>query len=126
VSDKTGVAEVYVRSLSRNGSEIQVSADGGREPVWSSTGLELFYRTSDHMVAARLATGPRLEIERRDTLFRDPYMAFGSNGPANYDAFPDAKEFVLLRSGNGLSEYRKLIVLLNWKPKAGSAGPRRP
>ncbi|MGH7554725.1 MAG: TolB family protein, partial [Longimicrobiales bacterium] len=46
VSDETGRREVYVTPLPGPGARIQVSNDGGEEPMWSPLGNELFYRTT--------------------------------------------------------------------------------
>ena len=46
VSNDTGRDEIYVSPFpeGRSGGQVQVSTDGGREPVWAHSGRELFYR----------------------------------------------------------------------------------
>ena len=66
-------------------------------------------------MSARLAPGARLDIADRDTLFADPYLR--TTAPANYDVFPDAREFVMVKSGTGpQAGGRPIVVLVNWNP----------
>jgi len=53
-SNESGSWEVYVRAFPDNGSKVRVSDAGGRIPLWSRDGHDLFYRTDDQriMVAA--------------------------------------------------------------------------
>jgi hypothetical protein len=95
---------------------VQVSIDGGAEPVWALSSRGLFYRGSNVLMSARLADGPRIAISGRDSLFRDTYIR---NGPANYDVFPDGKEFVMLRNATASAQAAELplIVVLNWQAR---------
>jgi eukaryotic-like serine/threonine-protein kinase len=43
-SNESGQPQVYVQAFPGPGAKIQVSADGGTDPVWRRTGEELFYR----------------------------------------------------------------------------------
>ncbi len=43
-SDQEGQDEVYIRSVSGAGGVIRISHQGGIEPLWASSGKELFYR----------------------------------------------------------------------------------
>jgi Tol biopolymer transport system component len=45
-SDETGRDEVYVRSFPPGNGKWQISPDGGAQPMWSSDGKELFYKTA--------------------------------------------------------------------------------
>ncbi|HET7711919.1 MAG TPA: protein kinase, partial [Thermoanaerobaculia bacterium] len=52
VSSESGVSEVYVVRGARDGAKIQVSGNGGREPVWASSGNELFFISGDSLLSA--------------------------------------------------------------------------
>ena len=58
VSNESGQAEVYVRSVSGEGLR-RVSADGGAEPVWRRDGGELYYRSYGKLMMARMSGVPR-------------------------------------------------------------------
>ena len=113
VSNRTGRREVYVRRID-GGAEVPVSSSGGEEPVWARDGSELFYRTPEYMMSARISATPGLTVGARSSLFREDGRYLRSNLPA-YDVFPGGKEFVMVRSG-GSDDDRKsaIIVLFNW------------
>jgi eukaryotic-like serine/threonine-protein kinase len=97
VSTRSGRQEVYVRPLLGDDEQVQVSIDGGSEPVWAHSGRELFYRTlSGYLMAAEIAPAPELRIMRRTRLFaaRDYELA---QPHANYDVTPDGRTFVMVR-----------------------------
>jgi len=100
VSDQSAARQVYVRPFGRDGETVQVSQDGGTEPVWSRDGKELFYRStsrvSPHLVAASVRGGASFEIIARRTLF-DVGDIVGSDVHANYDVSPDGSTFAMVR-----------------------------
>ena len=117
VTDRTGRGEVYVRALDGAGAEVPVSVSGGSDPIWSSDGTELFYRTraGNTFMVARLEVSPRLEVGRRDSLFSGPYRA-------GYAAFPGGKELLLVKNPRPEESPRGVLTLmLNWRPERGRA-----
>ena len=112
VSNQSGAQEVFVRSLAGEGEEIQVSQDGGTEPVWSPDGRELFYRgyvdgRAKLMVAA-LRMVPELEVLSRKALFPVDEIV-GASPHANYSISPDGKTFVMVRRAPA----NRIVVLQN-------------
>jgi Tol biopolymer transport system component len=112
VTNRTGSNEVYIRPVVGGGGELQVSTDGGTEPVWSPAGDELFYRVSRRLMAARIARGGRLSVTRRDSLFADRYLR--ANIASNYDVFPDGREFLMVLPNQRDTGIPPLTVRLNW------------
>jgi serine/threonine protein kinase len=55
--------EVHAHALDGSGGAVQVSAQGGSRPLWGHEN-QLFYRTSDGLVMARLQTRPSLRVLR--------------------------------------------------------------
>jgi Tol biopolymer transport system component len=108
-SDESGRLEVYVRPLPGPSGRVQVSIDGGKEPVWSADGRELFYRSPGWITSAQVVQSPRFAVTRRDTLFADSYASRTNH--ANYDVFPDGKRFVFIEAMGGSSE---LYAMFNW------------
>jgi hypothetical protein len=76
-SNETGRSEIYVESFPKSGERVQVSADGGTEPLWAKNG-EIFYRHDDEVrvIAPRRAGRPEFEAPR--PLFTFP-IASGGN-----------------------------------------------
>jgi len=108
-SDESGSAQVYVRPFPAGGGRVQISNDGGSEPVWSRDGRTLFYREQQAIVAARVTIAPAFAVLERRTLFTGPYDIAGPH--ANYDVAPDGRQLLMLRSNEGTSEG---VLVLNW------------
>jgi eukaryotic-like serine/threonine-protein kinase len=99
-SDESGRQEVYLHPMSRDGLKVQVSIDGGGEPVWARNGRELFYRRltggSAHLEVAELQFSPEARVLKRTTLF-DASEYEPAQPHANYDVAPNGLSFVMLR-----------------------------
>jgi hypothetical protein len=91
------------------GGRVQVSVNGGTEPVWSRDGRRLFYRGDGMLMAATLRSGGTFAVASRDTVFTDSYV-FAGNPHANYDVMPDGKHFIFLRGTTA----GDLVVVTNW------------
>jgi len=113
MSNESGRMEVYVRPFPDAArSRYQVSADGGSEPVWSSDGLELFYRSPDSYVAASVRTESGFSVRVREELFPvDPFMTGGLTQPM-YDVHPDGRRFLMLLRGNAVPS--ALLLVQHW------------
>ena len=98
-SDESGRMEVYLRAWPSLGSKMQVSQNGGTEPVWSREGKELFYRSGGgaepKLVSAVIAGG---RVQSRTELFSVGRYEFATPH-RNYDVFPDGNSFVFVRQG---------------------------
>jgi eukaryotic-like serine/threonine-protein kinase len=113
-SNDSGRYEVYVRPTSEFKGRWQISTDGGVEPVWSSTGLELFYRHGDDVLAVDVVTNPTFTHGRPRKLFEGRY-ALGEvkNDTRAYDVAPDGQRFLMLRPEAEPST-AVLKVVVNW------------
>jgi len=111
VSNDSGRAEVYARSMA-DGGKWQVSTAGGDEPRWSRDGKEIFYRIGDQMMAVDVTPGSSLHVARPRTLFDAPYLPGNRNKTSLYDVTPDGR-FVVARKGPGVT-LRELRVVFNW------------
>jgi len=110
-SDESGRFEIYVQPFPSLDARLQVSTDGGVEPVWSMED-ELFYRSSGPMMAATLVTTPTLSAGRPVPLFDDVYLRRGEGRLGNYDVTGDG-HFLMVREreAQGGAEVR---VVLDW------------
>src|SRR6202011_4194647 len=91
-SNESGKPQVYVQAFPGPGPKIQVSNDGGTDPVWKRTGLELFYRNGDSMMGVAVSTAPTFTAGRPRELWKGRYShgMSSSCGPpgatsSNYD-----------------------------------------
>ena len=65
---ETGRREVYVRPFPEEG-KLQVSRDGGRSPIWSADGKEIFYFSGNKLMAAPVQTGTTFKAGVPQMLF---------------------------------------------------------
>ena len=70
-SDETGQAEVYVERFPDLGNRELISTGGGRDPVWSPDGSELFYRdlSRSRMMVVPIDTEPSLTLGTPTVLY---------------------------------------------------------
>ena len=115
-SAEGGRAEVYVYPYGRNGDRIQVSQQGGGEPVWGRDGRALFYRAAnftDMMMVEVSGTGADVRFSAPRLLFKGANYAPSGNR-ANFDVTPDGRFVMVL-----LDEARpqlKLVLTEHWQP----------
>ena len=113
VSNQSGDDQVYVRTFPDSDQTIQVSTQGGTEPVWSRDGRELFYRNGGEMLVVDVEPGgdefgtPRLLFE--GTYESDP----NGIGAANYDVSLDGQQLLMV-SRDSRAERLSLVVVENW------------
>jgi Tol biopolymer transport system component/tRNA A-37 threonylcarbamoyl transferase component Bud32 len=108
-SDESGRFEVYVRPFPNPGPRVQVSNQGGLEPLWARSGRSLFYRTPTGIVSVAVTPGSNFAVGERRTVLLGDYI----NDPThqNYDVSLDGLRFLLLKPTGGES---KAIVVHNW------------
>ena len=114
VSDESGRPEVYVRPFpDPSAAKWLVSNRGGREPRWSASGRELFYRSdAGELVAIRLAPGPEFAIAEESVLFST--LEFVSADMHHmYEVLPGDNGFLFARLEGRTSG--RLVVVQNWR-----------
>jgi hypothetical protein len=110
-SDESGRSEVYVQPYPGPGGKWLVSTGGGRDPVWSADGRELFYREGNKMMVVGVQTQPTFSLGRPRALFEHRYAE--SEAGRNYDVSPDGRQFVMIRS-DAAEPPVHLHVVVNW------------
>jgi len=109
VSDENRRTEVYVQAIPGPGARVQVSVNGGTEPVWSPSGGTLFFRGPSRIMSAVISPAP-LKVVKTDSLFVDVYNQ-GSNHQF-WSVFPSGREFLMIRGSTG---YQPIIAIVNWQ-----------
>jgi len=110
VSDQSGQSEIYVQSYPA-GRKILISESGGKEPRWSPTDKELFFRRGRGLFSVDVPQGDEDRFGKPRLLFEGPFVE-GFATVANYDVAPDGNRFVMVDGGLGLTAGR-LDVHLN-------------
>ena len=118
-TNESGRPQVYVKGFPA-GAKIQISNEGGNDPVWRRDGRELFYRNGDRMMAVPISAGDTFDAGRPQELWRGPYshgMSSSCGAPglssSNYDVTPDGQRFLMIQDEDvaTTSSDRVVIVL---------------
>ena len=89
--------------------KVPISVKGGRQPVWSRDGRELFYREDDAMMVVAVKHSP-FQASAPRKLFDMPGARYGLDPySADYDVAPD-RRFISVRR----DESPDIQVILNW------------
>jgi eukaryotic-like serine/threonine-protein kinase len=122
-TDESGPYQVVVQPFPGPGPRVQVSVNGGTEPVWAHDGRRLFYRANRKIMVADLSTADGLTVTSRTALFDDDFE-LASAPHANYDVAPDDRHLLLLRS----SDTPQMMLVHHWvdelRTAQGSASRR--
>jgi len=126
-SNVSGREEIYIERYPELGNRQQISTSGGRVPVWSRDGRELFFGSLDgrQMLAVPVQSGTTLVAGRPQVLFEDAMVASLSFRP--YDIAPDGR-FLIIRNGHteaGGGTASNLIVVQNWTEELKRLVPTR-
>ena len=112
VTTETGRSEVYVRPYPVSGSKWQISIDGGRMPLWSRDGRELFFIRENTLMAVPIETRPAFAAGRPVRLFEGSYH-FPLDRILGFDVAPDGRSFAMVAMSD--SDQRPVVnVVLNW------------
>jgi eukaryotic-like serine/threonine-protein kinase len=110
VSDQTGRPEVWVRPFPGPGAPVRVSPDGGRNPMWSRDGRELFYENGPKVLSTPVVT------QESDLRVGTPRMLFeGGFVPGSarsFDVGPDGR--FLMIEANDTATSASIVVVQNW------------
>ena len=116
-SSESGRREIYIKHFLADGGEgqrLQVSSDGGWQPVWSRDGSELFFRNIEGsaLMVVDVTKGNDVELGRPRILFEEHDMPLPQRFRGQmYDVAPDGR-FLMLTEDS--SRPTILNVVLNW------------
>jgi len=114
-SDETGRSEVYVRSFPGLEGKIQVSANGGEQPVWSRDGRTLYFRTETDFRSTQISfAGGAVQATAPVTLFADTFMRPQVVHHTTYDVTADGSVLVFNPSPELGSPSTAIIGVFNW------------
>ena len=125
-SNETGRYQVYARPFPGPGPRIQISDQGGGQPLWSGDGRQIFYRSGRSVMRASLSStaSGTLAVSGRDQLFLGDYNGGADDPAATWDATPDGRRFLVARA-EGDANARTLVWadwLDDFKATASLAG----
>ena len=116
-SNESGRTEIYVERYPELGSRQPISTSGGRLPLWSPNGRELFFSSLDarQMMVVPVQYGKTLVAGPPQVLFKFAMLPilFGSRP---YDIAPDGR-FLIIRSGQAEvagGTAPEIVLIQNW------------
>jgi eukaryotic-like serine/threonine-protein kinase len=121
-SSESGRAEIWVRPFPGPGGRLQISSEGGREPLWARNGKQLFYRWARLEGTTRFEQVWEVDIRADGSLnpgkprmlFEIPY-AFQGNIPSCWDISPDDQRFLMVRLVERKPQpLTEMILVQNW------------
>ncbi len=112
-SDESGKWEVYVQPVGSAGEKIQVSIDGGEEPVWGRNGKEIFFRFADFLMAAPVNSLHPLDVGTPQRLIRGSFAKEPITVVPSYDVTSDGRRFLMVEGRPASANARTLTVILN-------------
>ena len=130
-SNESGRPEIYAMAYPGPGPKIQISDNGGTDPVWRRYGGELYYRNGDLMMAVSITGGQNPAVSKPSLLWQGHYMAgvgssCGIAGPtsSNYDVTAGGERFLMIQDKSQDVVSKLLHVVPNWseevKRRAGN------
>lgn len=131
-SNESGKAQVYVQAFPGPGAKIQVSNDGGTDPVWKRTGGELYFRNGDKMMAVSVSTAPTFTAGRPQMLWEGRYshgMSASCGMPgassSNYDVTADGRRFLMIKDeAPDTARSKQIVVVLGWADELNRASSK--
>jgi Serine/threonine protein kinase len=114
VSNESGRYEIYVQAYPGPGSKLQISTDGGTEPVWNPNGRELFYRSGNKMMAVDVVSQAGFTASKPRVLFQGRFLPTPATSP-NFDVSRDGRRFVMVEAAEPEEQGPTQInIVFNW------------
>jgi len=110
-SNKDGDFNIYVCPYPAVDWIKRISPEFGEEPIWSTSGDELFYRNRDKWMVVSISTEPEFKAGTPQEVFKGPYINVGG---LSYDVAPDGQRLLVLKPQFDDSQVRELHVVTNW------------
>jgi eukaryotic-like serine/threonine-protein kinase len=122
-SMESGRPEIYVQAWPGPGAKIQISSDGGTDPMWRRDGREIFYRNETRMMAVPVGVGgsafsagkPQVLWTGGD-YFHGLSSSCGWRGTSrtSYDVSADGERFLMIKDADANLYATKIAVIVNW------------
>ena len=103
-----------MRPFPQGSGKRQVTADGGRQPLWRKDGGELFFIEGETLTAVAVSTVGEFSVGSPKPLFRLPALP-GMVIEYQYDVSADGQRFVVVKDVEDEQANRPSVhIVLNW------------
>ena len=125
VSEESRRAEIYLKPYPGPGDVVQVTTEGGREPVWDPTGKALYYRDdAGHRVfKVSIQTQPVVQVGNPALVIEGRFTG-GSRAGRNHDISPKGDFFIMIEEEEP-PPVTQINVVLNWSEELKRFGAAR-
>ena len=122
-SNESGQFQIYVRPFPNvTGGQFQVTDNGGRTPLWSPDGRELFFISRTNMMTASVQLKPTFALGNLTKVFDARSLLldgrFLGSTLRTFDISPDGQRFLMLQDGSltddGDAPSLGMVVVQNW------------
>lgn len=117
-SDSSGQAEVFLQTFPELGPKVPVSVDGGKDPLWSQDGSEIFLRRGSRMMSVSVQTEPEL-------ILGHPTMLFTAKDMKDVHLDADGSGFLMRIRDPDSGIQTELHIILNWLEELSVNVPTR-
>jgi Tol biopolymer transport system component len=114
-SNESGRPEIYVRPFPNvDGGRWQVSTGGGRTPLWSRDGQEMFYVSLENeLMGVRVERGQAWRSGAPTRVLQGSYLF--ANGERSFDIAPDGRRFLMIKNSDTTARPQaSIVVVQNW------------
>jgi serine/threonine-protein kinase len=130
-TNESGKPQVYVQAYPGPGAKVQISGDGGTDPVWRRAGGELFYRNGDSMMSVAVSTVSGFKAGPPQELWRGHY-AHGTSSScglpgvtsSNYDVTSDGRRFLMIKDDQDTAVSSEVVVVQGWADELRRLAPK--
>jgi serine/threonine-protein kinase len=113
-SDRSGLAELYVRPYpDLSNGILKVSNGGGQQPVWNADGTELFYWSETHVMAAPITRNDQGELNIGTPVPLFEHSRYQLDNASEYFLVPDSFMFVK-NPADGGPTVDEFVMIQNW------------
>ena len=121
-SNEIGRPEVYAQPFPGPGERVQVSSDGGTDPVWARNG-EIFYLHDNEVRVVSTRGGRRVEFDAARTLFSYPIIPAAMHDTKTFDVTRDGSRIIAVTVPQE-SRPRQMEVVTDWTSSLERLAPR--
>ena len=120
-SNETGRPEIYAQPFPGPGDRVQVSSDGGTDPLWARNG-EIFYRHDDELMVVTAHFSGRFELSAPRVLFTFPMLPGSSTDSQTYDVTRDGARVLAVTIPEG-ARPRRVEIVTDWTRELARLAP---
>jgi serine/threonine-protein kinase len=119
MTNETGRGEVYVSSVDDPTTRVQITTEGGVEPVWGSDGRSLIVRSGSSIVSLTMSLEPRIEVKQHTAMFPE---RFRRGAPDRIvDVNPRDGSYVALT--RDMTRLERIVVVSGWLKELRERAP---